>query len=98
MREKEAPLRGWKQDGMLHFTVEDDGLGMTPERLAELRRGLAETRRGKTHVGFGVFSVFERLRLHYGEAAGLEITSEPGKGTCIHVVMPARKLEESEHA
>ena len=91
-------IRGWEQEGMLHFTVEDDGMGMTPERLAELRRGLAESRRGKSHVGFGVFSVFERLRLHYGEAAGLEITSEPGKGTCIHVVMPARKLEESEHA
>lgn len=91
-------IRGWLQDGMLHFTVEDDGMGMTPERLADLQRGLAEARRGRTHVGFGVFSVFERLRLHYGEAAGLEITSELGKGTCIHVVMPARKLEESEHA
>lgn len=91
-------IRGWIEDGMLHFTVEDDGMGMTAERLAELRRGLAETRRGTSHVGFGVFSVFERLRLHYGEAAGLEITSEPGKGTCIHVVLPAHKLEESEHA
>ena len=91
-------IRGWIEDGMLHFTVEDDGMGMTAERLAELRRGLAETRRGTSHVGFGVFSVFERLRLHYGEAAGLEITSEPGMGTCIHVVLPAHRLEESEHA
>lgn len=88
-------IRGWADAGMLHFTVEDDGMGMTPERLAELRRGLAETRLGRKHVGFGVFSVFERLRLHYGEEAGLEITSEPGVGTCIHVVLPARKLEET---
>lgn len=91
-------VRGWAEDGMLHFTVEDDGMGMTPERLAELRRGLAETRLGRKHVGFGVFSVFERLRLHYGEEAGLEITSELGKGTCIHVVLPARRLEESNDA
>lgn len=95
-------VRGWAENGLLHFTVEDDGMGMTRERLAELRRGLAETRLGHKHVGFGVFSVFERLRLHYGEAAGLEITSEPGVGTCIHVVLPARSmagtLEETKHA
>lgn len=91
-------VTGWMEDGMLHFTVEDDGMGMTEERLTELRRGLAESRLGKKHVGFGVFSVFERLRLHYGEEAGLEITSEQGKGTCVHVMLPAQKLGETEHA
>ncbi len=91
-------VRGWEEAGMLHFTVEDDGMGMKPERLAELRKGLAETRLGRKHIGFGVFSVFERLRLHYGEEAGLEIKSEYGVGTCIHVVLPARKMEESQDA
>lgn len=91
-------VTGWLEEGMLHFTVEDDGMGMTEERLQELRRGLAESRLGKKHVGFGVFSVFERLRLHYGEEAGLEITSEKGKGTCVHVMLPAQKLGDTEDA
>lgn len=91
-------ISGWEETGVLHFKVTDDGMGMSVERLQELRRGLAETRLGQKHVGFGVFSVFERLRLHYGEAAGLEITSQPGKGTCIHVILPARKLGDADNA
>lgn len=87
-------IRGWMEGNMLHFSVRDDGMGMTEERLAELRRGLAESRTGKGHIGFGVFSVFERLRLHYGETAGMEIQSEYGEGTTIEIVLPARMGEK----
>ena len=86
-------VKGWQQDGMLCFLVEDDGMGMTPERLQELKRGFAETRQDGAVVGFGVYSVYERLRLHYGTEAGLEIESEWGKGTRVRVVLPCRPME-----
>lgn len=89
-------IKGWVENDMLHFIVRDDGMGMSEARLTELRRGLAESRRGKQHVGFGVFSVYERLRLHYGERAGLDIKSQPGQGTTVEVVLPAQPLEESK--
>lgn len=89
-------VKGWQQRGLLYFAVEDNGLGMTKERLSALRRGLAETRRTDAVVGFGVYSVFERLRLHYGMEAGLEIESEWGKGTRVLVVLPIRHMEGDE--
>ncbi len=84
---------GCLENGLLHFLVEDNGMGMTQERLEELRHGLAESRLMDSKVGFGVYSVFERLRLHYGIKAGLEIESELGKGTRIKVVLPAHKMK-----
>lgn len=86
-------VTGCKKEDILYFEVKDDGVGMSEERLQELRKGLAETRLTPKKLGFGVYSVFERLRLHYGMEAGLEIQSELHVGTSIKVTIPCRILE-----
>jgi two-component system sensor histidine kinase YesM len=75
----------------LVMRVSDDGVGMGPEKLAELRALLESP--DASGQGFGLYSVHERIRLSYGPGYGVEIESEPGAGTTVTVRCPARREE-----
>ncbi len=75
-------LRSRLEDGKFFIEVEDDGVGIAPERA--LRTGVL-TQQGN---GIGVRNVRERLEVLYGDAAALEITSRPGRGTLVTMRMP----------
>ncbi|MGB0035339.1 MAG: histidine kinase [Candidatus Acidiferrales bacterium] len=70
-------LRMRRQDGRLFIEVEDNGLGISPERLAEVYGG-----------GIGISNVHERLRLLYGDQFKMDIRSQEGQGTQIHIEIP----------
>lgn len=72
--------------------VADDGVGMTEERLCELRKSL-ETRQ---RVGFGLATVHERLQLCFGPGYGLCLESRVGQGTVVTARIPAH-WKEVEH-
>ncbi|WP_256865452.1 sensor histidine kinase [Paenibacillus sp. 32352] len=76
----------------MKFVVEDTGIGMEPARLREIRRNIKaeDTRTGmpKPRASYGLRNVHQRLLLHYGHESGLEIDSEPGKGTKISFTIP----------
>jgi two-component system sensor histidine kinase YesM len=71
--------------------VEDNGMGLTPERLAQVRAGL-EDDSGDSGLesGFGLGNVHRRIRLYYGSPYGLSIQSEYTIGTCVTLVIPAK--------
>lgn len=73
----------------LVLTVQDNGPGIPPERLAEIRQVLEEPQ----HSGkfFGLYNVHRRLRLMYGSSYGLQLESAPGLGTTVTVRIPAVK-------
>lgn len=78
----------------LILEVEDDGVGITEDRLEELRRELYEGTAGKS---YGLINVNNRIRLLYGEGAGVTVESREGKGTCVKIVLtelPGEKAEE----
>ncbi|WP_026342315.1 cache domain-containing sensor histidine kinase [Paenibacillus fonticola] len=76
----------------IHFTVTDDGIGITPERLKWLRTQLSEhpdhKKEHSVHGGYGLRNVHNRLVLHYGKEAGLHIDSREGKGTRVMFTIP----------
>ena len=75
----------------LLMRVEDDGVGMKPDRLQEVRGVL----RGMIHPKSGVYgigNVQERLVLNYGNNYGLELESVYGQGTICTIRHPV--LEE----
>jgi len=71
--------------------VEDDGIGFTPQKLAQLRAEL-EDDSGEIRMesGFGIGNVNNRIRLYYGKPYGLSIESEYSTGTCVTLVIPAK--------
>lgn len=74
-------------------TVEDDGIGMTPEQLNHLKEELPDLEK-EGHTGIGLRNVDRRIRLHYGEQYRIRIESVYGEGTSIHLRIPK---EASSH-
>lgn len=76
-------------DGMLLVEVEDDGVGMAPERnVASPVSGLVQS-----GTGIGMRNVRDRMKVLYGEMASLEINSRPGRGTKVALRMPILDAE-----
>jgi two-component system sensor histidine kinase YesM len=65
------------------FVVEDNGVGMTQQRLAEVLSDDAANR-----DSYGVKTVDESLRLFFGREFGLTIESSPGRGTRVTLILP----------
>jgi len=76
--------------------VIDDGVGIPPARLADIRalRDVS-TARGHT-TGLGVHNVHRRLQYQFGEEYGVDIKSAPGQGTRATVTIPFSYREERE--
>ncbi|MFZ0640072.1 MAG: histidine kinase [Candidatus Acidiferrales bacterium] len=64
-------------DGRLTIDINDNGMGISNERLAEIY-----------HDGIGISNVRERLRLLYGDQFLMEIKSQEGQGTQIRIEIP----------
>lgn len=86
-----------RREDLLILAVEDNGCGMTQERVASLLRGdFVQTGKGS---GVGLRNVMERIQLLFGEKYGLEIKSEPDEGTRVEIHLPAisyQTLREQE--
>lgn len=65
--------------------VEDNGAGMSAERVRQVMEARADD--GRAHLG--VRNVHDRIRLYYGAPWGLRIESAPGQGTRITLCLPA---------
>jgi two-component system sensor histidine kinase YesM len=81
-----------KNEDDVLLEVEDDGIGFTPEKLAQLQAELDDDSGDiKLESGFGIGNVNKRIRLYYGKPYGISIQSEYSAGTCVSLVIPARK-------
>lgn len=72
-------------DQTMTFSVSDTGMGMTEERLREIRTALASDHAPNT--GFGLYNVNQRIQLYY-DNPGLNIESTYQKGTTISFTIP----------
>jgi len=70
-------LRTRRRDGRLMIEIDDNGMGMSPERLLEVYGG-----------GIGISNVHQRLRLLYGDQFVMDIRSQEGEGTQIRIEIP----------
>ncbi|HJW32732.1 MAG TPA: PhnD/SsuA/transferrin family substrate-binding protein [Holophagaceae bacterium] len=71
--------------GEVAFSVEDSGQGMTPEVLARAMEPFYTTKPVGKGTGLGLAMVYTTAKAHGGS---VEITSEPGKGTCVTLRLP----------
>ncbi len=82
------------RDKALEITVKDDGAGISPARLDELRQGLHQGHRAETDNqsdnGYALYNISKRIELFYGPGSRMELESVQGQGTCVHLhLMPA---------
>lgn len=76
------------------IAVEDNGLGISGERLEQIHQNLAaESRLDCTD--YGLKSVHDRILIFYGGDCGVDVQSRPGAGTVVGVRI--RKMTCEQH-
>ena len=73
-----------KKNDLCVIAVEDNGRGMTPEKLAEIKAGLLRQREEEKE-SYGLYNVNERIRLRFGNQY-----SEDHAGTKVEIYLPVR--------
>ncbi|WP_325050445.1 sensor histidine kinase [Cohnella endophytica] len=72
----------------IEIIVQDNGAGMSPDTIHQLLN-TTQTAQRKAGLGIGMNYVKRVLAAKYGDAAKLDIQSEPGIGTMIIMILPA---------
>jgi len=80
-------VTGEEKEDFYSITVEDDGKGMSQDRLREIRKAIQEGLPDQ-NVVYGLYNVNERIRLNYGEGYGIHIESIPEQGTRVVIRLP----------
>lgn len=85
-------VTGYLESGRLVFLVQDNGQGMTGERLAQVQREMNKNQPDTDDPsGFGLYNVVQRIKLNYGAQYGIWISSTFMEGTEVRVELPAIK-------
>ncbi len=75
-------IKGWKDGGMVLFSVADNGIGIGKDQIDNMKTG-------KVH-STGMPNVEKRIKLLYGPQYGFDIYSSEGSGTTIQIRMGMR--------
>jgi len=80
-----------KDATQLRLSVQDQGIGMDAKELRQIFQKFYRTKRaeasGEAGSGIGL-AIVEQIVQHHG--GKMEVTSQPGRGSCFTVVFPAR--------
>jgi signal transduction histidine kinase len=75
----------------VRLSVQDQGIGMDAKELRQIFQKFYRTKRaeasGEKGTGIGL-SIVEQIVQHHG--GKMEVTSQPGRGSCFTVILPAR--------
>ena len=74
----------------LLLRVWDDGVGIPREKLADIQKW-KPSESGERPVGFGLSYIAQRLRLAYGQEAGIRVDSEEAVFTEITITLPVKE-------
>ena len=69
------------------IAVSDNGIGLTEEELDKLLTRI-HSREKRSTSSIGLFNIYQRIQLCYGNAYGLTITSTPNEGTTVSIILP----------
>ncbi len=83
--EKKVCVRAYRESDNLMIAVEDNGVGISAERLEELKKNY----RGQEN-SIGLSNINARMQMLYGDAYGVTIESTEGKGTRVFLTIPHR--------
>lgn len=86
-------VTGYEKNGYLFFCVEDDGVGMSKEKVAELTGESLDI----NEKSFGLRGTIERMKIFYDTDIEYEIKSAERKGTAIFIKIPVYFEGEEEH-
>lgn len=103
----EIVLRVNKIGNAIAVIIKDNGVGISQERLTEIRHELntdtsikvkkQAPHSGRKGNGIGLKNINSRIKLQFGKNYGLRIFGRPGGGTLIAARLPIVEKEETEN-
>ena len=98
---KESPscikIYSVESDSHITLIVEDNGLGIAPDRLEEIQSQLLNDSSITKDKHIGLKNVNQRIQYLYGEQYGLSIDSQEGVGTKVSVTIPLKRNNGDDH-
>ena len=82
-------ISAYEKDGVVHVSVYDTGVGMTPEKIREVLSGVTTDENALS--GFGLKGTIERIRYYCNDRDVITIRSEPGEYTEIEIIIPLKR-------
>ncbi len=73
-----------QDESWIYIQIKDDGIGMTPEKIAQIKEM-------NTDTSIGLANLIKRLKLYYHES--LNISSQPNIGTLISYKIPSAPID-----
>ncbi|WP_027086537.1 cache domain-containing sensor histidine kinase [Cohnella panacarvi] len=89
-------LRAAETEREVTIDVTDNANGIPPGKLLELHERLAkhdDLGRSDETSGVGLRNVNDRIKTFFGGESRLEVISEPGKGTCLRIIIAKRTVD-----
>nr|PZM88662.1 MAG: hypothetical protein DIU81_04885 [[Clostridium] cellulosi] len=84
-------IKGRKSNDLMIFSIEDNGVGMSKEKIEEIMSRNTTRQKG----GFGIYSSITRISLFYGIENPVSIESAEGKGTRVTITIPVINEEDN---
>lgn len=82
-------VRGWKEEGFLCFSVEDNGIGMSRDQVEHVCRQIDDcSNPDELSDVYGLYNVSKRLELYYNGNTVLKIQSDFRVGTTVSFRVP----------
>lgn len=84
--------KGYLENKFIHFTVEDNGAGISDEKINTLLDSSSHDMYSQTSQGgYAIKNILERLRLIYDTNFSLKITRNSLEGTLVEIIIPANR-------
>lgn len=80
-------IRAQHEDTNLYVSVEDNGVGILPDKLSKLQK-MESAIQSKDGIGIGLQNVHARLQKIYGNSYGLRFESAENRGTQVSFFIP----------
>ena len=75
-----------READFIKIEIEDNGCGISPEKVQEMNEGILKKTDDKNHIGME--NAITRLHMYYGENVNVVIESEQGRGTAVRIWIP----------
>jgi len=84
-------VRICRENDQIHICVKDNGAGMEADHLLALQKHIDAS---DPSLGYGLYNITERLRVRYGAAFHIFISSRKNEGTQIDLYLPYESKEK----
>ena len=92
-------VTGWRDHGHIRIAVKDQGIGLDQKEVKQIFQKFYRTRKaeesGEAGNGIGLSIVQQIVEQHGG---AIEVTSQPGQGSCFTLALPAASSAPSAAA